>query len=277
MLAAHGVTRHRRLRPPRAPSTPAARTSTPVKPRLRRAHQPARARPARSPRRWPAPTSSSGWPGPGAISRPTRCARWPIDAIVFALANPTPEVQPEDVPEDVAVIATGRSDYPNQINNVLAFPGIFRGALDVRATDRSNEEMKLAAAAGHRRGHRARASCIAEYIIPSVFNRRVAEAVAAAVGRGRRRVGRRAPHQHRGRGRLARARCAGRRAPGGAGARSSRRPGRAASGRRSRGPRRGRSRPRRAAWRARPRAAGPRGTATITRSSPSSPGSQVST
>ncbi len=81
--------------------------------------------------------------------------------------------------EDVAVIATGRSDYPNQINNVLAFPGIFRGALDVRART-VNEEMKLAAA-------EAIASVIgegelmADYIIPSVFNRRVTEAVAAAV------------------------------------------------------------------------------------------------
>ena len=99
--------------------------------------------------------------------------------IVFALANPTPEVQPEDVRDDVAVIATGRSDYPNQINNVLAFPGVFRGALDVRART-VNEEMKLAAA-------EAIASVIgegelmADYIIPSVFNRRVTDAVAAAV------------------------------------------------------------------------------------------------
>ena len=95
------------------------------------------------------------------------------------MANPTPEVQPEDVRDDVAVIATGRSDYPNQINNVLAFPGIFRGALDVRART-INEEMKLAAA-------EAIASVIpedelhADYIIPSVFNRRVTEVVAAAV------------------------------------------------------------------------------------------------
>ena len=61
------------------------------------------------------------------------------------MANPTPEVQPEEVRGDVAIMATGRSDYPNQINNVLAFPGVFRGALDVRATT-INEEMKLAAA-----------------------------------------------------------------------------------------------------------------------------------
>ena len=101
------------------------------------------------------------------------------DAIVFAMANPTPEVQPEEVWEHVAIMATGRSDYPNQINNVLAFPGIFRGALDVRARG-IDEAMKLAAA-------RAIAGVIPEsdlgpeYIIPSVFNRAVAPAVADAV------------------------------------------------------------------------------------------------
>jgi malate dehydrogenase (oxaloacetate-decarboxylating) len=119
-----------------------------------------------------------GLSGPGTI--PAEAVRTMAEqAIVFALANPTPEVQPEEVREDVAVIATGRSDYPNQINNVLAFPGVFRGALDVRART-VNEEMKLAAA-------EAIASVIgegelvADYIIPSVFNRRVTEAVAAAV------------------------------------------------------------------------------------------------
>jgi malate dehydrogenase (oxaloacetate-decarboxylating) len=101
------------------------------------------------------------------------------DPVVFAMANPVPEVQPEEVGQDVAIMATGRSDYPNQINNVLAFPGVFRGALDVRASA-INEEMKLAAA-------RAIAGVIgddelhAEYIIPSVFNRRVVEAIAEAV------------------------------------------------------------------------------------------------
>jgi malate dehydrogenase (oxaloacetate-decarboxylating) len=101
------------------------------------------------------------------------------NAVVFAMANPTPEVQPEDVGDHVAIMATGRSDYPNQINNVLAFPGVFRGALDVRAST-INEEMKLAAA-------RAIASVIPagdldpEHIIPSAFNRDVAPAVAAAV------------------------------------------------------------------------------------------------
>jgi malate dehydrogenase (oxaloacetate-decarboxylating) len=101
------------------------------------------------------------------------------DRIVFAMANPVPEVQPEEVRGDVAIMATGRSDYPNQINNVLAFPGVFKGALDVRART-INEEMKLAAA-------RAIARVIpddelhADYIIPSVFNRRVAETVAEEV------------------------------------------------------------------------------------------------
>ena len=101
------------------------------------------------------------------------------DAIVFAMANPTPEVMPEDADPYVRIMATGRSDYPNQINNVLCFPGIFRGALDAGAP-RITEEMKLAAAQGI-------AAVVTEddldedYIIPSVFDRDVAPAVAAAV------------------------------------------------------------------------------------------------
>jgi malate dehydrogenase (oxaloacetate-decarboxylating) len=119
-----------------------------------------------------------GVAGPGAITA-AGVRSMARDAIVFAMANPVPEVQPEEVGEDVAIMATGRSDYPNQINNVLAFPGVFRGALDVRATT-INEEMKLAAA-------QAIAAVIPadelhpDYIIPSVFNRRVAESVAEAV------------------------------------------------------------------------------------------------
>jgi malate dehydrogenase (oxaloacetate-decarboxylating) len=99
--------------------------------------------------------------------------------IVFALANPIPEIMPEEASAKAWIVATGRSDYPNQINNVLAFPGIFRGALDVRAR-RINEAMKLAAA-------HAIAGCISrrelspEYIVPSVFNREVVQRVAAAV------------------------------------------------------------------------------------------------
>jgi malate dehydrogenase (oxaloacetate-decarboxylating) len=100
-------------------------------------------------------------------------------AFVFAMANPNPEVKPEEAAPHVRVMATGRSDYPNQINNVLAFPGVFRGALDARATA-ITEEMKLAAARGI-------ASTVLDdeldedYIIPSVFNRDVAREVANAV------------------------------------------------------------------------------------------------
>jgi malate dehydrogenase (oxaloacetate-decarboxylating) len=107
--------------------------------------------------------------------------------IVFAMANPTPEIMPEVAEPFVSVMATGRSDYPNQINNVLCFPGIFRGALACRAS-RINEEMKLAAA-------NAIAGLIAdnelhpEYIVPSVFDKRIAEAVAGEVEEAAYRTG----------------------------------------------------------------------------------------
>ena len=101
------------------------------------------------------------------------------DPIVFAMANPVPEIYPEEALGHVAVMATGRSDYPNQINNVLCFPGIFRGALNCRASV-INEEMKLAAA--HAIAEIITdAELYADYIIPSVFDRRVAEAVAKKV------------------------------------------------------------------------------------------------
>jgi malate dehydrogenase (oxaloacetate-decarboxylating) len=101
------------------------------------------------------------------------------DAMVFAMANPTPEVSPEEAAPYARIVATGRSDYPNQINNVLCFPGIFRGALDVRA-HAITEEMKVAA--GHAIAEIIPESELREdYIIPSVFNRDVAPAVAAAV------------------------------------------------------------------------------------------------
>src|SRR5207244_3350272 len=99
--------------------------------------------------------------------------------IVFAMANPTPEIMPEEAAPYVAVMATGRSDYPNQINNVLCFPGIFRGALACRAS-RINEEMKLAAANAIA-GIISPAELHPEYIVPSVFDKRVAEAVARDV------------------------------------------------------------------------------------------------
>ena len=110
------------------------------------------------------------------------------DAIVFACANPTPEIFPDEAKAGgAAVVSTGRSDFPNQINNVLAFPGIFRGTFDVRASD-INEEMKMAAA-------RALADLIsdeelsADYIIPKAFDKRVGPAVAAAVAQAARDSG----------------------------------------------------------------------------------------
>ncbi len=119
-----------------------------------------------------------GLSGPGIIT-PESLGRMNEDAIVFAMANPNPEVMPEDAAPYVRIMATGRSDYPNQINNVLCFPGIFRGALDAGAP-RITEEMKLAAAKGI--AETVTDDDLSEdYIIPSVFNRDVAPAVAAAV------------------------------------------------------------------------------------------------
>jgi malate dehydrogenase (oxaloacetate-decarboxylating) len=115
---------------------------------------------------------------PGAVTGAAIRSMAP-DAIVFPMANPMPEVLPEEIEDAVAVLGTGRSDYPNQINNVLAFPGVFRGALDVRATA-ITPEMEIAAA-------HALAAVVepdhiaADYVIPSVFDRRVAPAVADAV------------------------------------------------------------------------------------------------
>ncbi|TBL81789.1 NAD-dependent malic enzyme [Paenibacillus thalictri] len=119
-----------------------------------------------------------GLSGPGVLKVPDvrSMAR---DPIVFAMANPTPEIAPEDAEPYVRVMATGRSDYPNQINNVLCFPGIFRGVLDCRAS-KITEEMKLAAA-------KAIASVVSDeelnesYIMPSVFNQNVVEKVKEAV------------------------------------------------------------------------------------------------
>ncbi|MFD0694381.1 NAD-dependent malic enzyme [Paenibacillus sp. GCM10027628] len=119
-----------------------------------------------------------GVSGPGVLKRED-VAKMAKDPIVFAMANPTPEILPEEAEPYVRVMATGRSDYPNQINNVLCFPGLFRGLLDCRAS-RVTENMKLAAA-------KAIASVVEEdelneyYIIPSVFNQSVAERVREAV------------------------------------------------------------------------------------------------
>ena len=103
------------------------------------------------------------------------------DAIIFACANPTPEIFPDDAKAGgAAVIATGRSDFPNQINNVLAFPGIFRGALDARASD-INDAMKIAAA--HALADLVGDDLSADYIIPAAFDPRVKDAVASAVNK----------------------------------------------------------------------------------------------
>jgi malate dehydrogenase (oxaloacetate-decarboxylating) len=107
--------------------------------------------------------------------------------IVFAMANPDPEIKPELIADLAAVIATGRSDYPNQINNVLAFPGIFRGALDARATE-ITEAMKLAAADAIARSVSSD-DLAPDHIIPSVFDRRVVELVAPAVAEAARAEG----------------------------------------------------------------------------------------
>ena len=118
------------------------------------------------------------------------------DRIVFAMANPIPEIQPEVAGPHVRVMATGRSDYPNQINNVLCFPGFFRGLLDSRART-VNDNMKISAA--HAMAEVvSRRELNEDYIIPTVFDKRVAEAVASAVAEaayktGAARRGRKAP------------------------------------------------------------------------------------
>jgi malate dehydrogenase (oxaloacetate-decarboxylating) len=120
-----------------------------------------------------------GVSGPGLV-KPNWVEAMNDDAVVFSLANPVPEIMPEELPENVRITATGRSDYPNQINNVLVFPGFFRGLLDRRATG-VNLAMEEAAA-------RALAAVVGdeeldeENIVPSVFDRRVMPAIAKAVG-----------------------------------------------------------------------------------------------
>jgi malate dehydrogenase (oxaloacetate-decarboxylating) len=131
------------------------------------------------------------------VLQPEDLQRMAKDPIVFAMANPNPEIRPERAAGLARVFATGRSDYPNQLNNVLAFPGIFRGALDCRAKE-INEPMKLAAA-------HAIASVVApqdlneQYIIPSIFNDNVVKAVRDAVVKEAIRTGvaRRIPREYR--------------------------------------------------------------------------------
>lgn len=128
-----------------------------------------------------------GVSGPGVLTK-EMVAKMADNPIVFAMSNPVPEITPEEAKEaGVAIMATGRSDFPNQINNVLAFPGIFRGALDVRASD-INEEMKLAAATAIA-GIVTDADRSPEYIIPDSFNEKVTPAVAAAVADAARKSG----------------------------------------------------------------------------------------
>lgn len=128
-----------------------------------------------------------GVSGPGVLTK-EMVATMAKDAIIFACANPTPEIFPEEAKAGGArVIATGRSDYPNQVNNVLAFPGIFRGAFDVRAKD-INDEMKIAAAKAIA-GLISDADLNEDYVIPSALDKRVGKVVAEAVAEAARRSG----------------------------------------------------------------------------------------
>ncbi|HEX9775939.1 MAG TPA: NAD-dependent malic enzyme [Actinomycetota bacterium] len=121
-----------------------------------------------------------GVSGPGLVE-PAWVKEMTSDAIVFALANPVPEIMPEEVPDNVRIVATGRSDYPNQINNVLVFPGFFRGLLDARARE-VTQDMELEAARALA-GIQSEDELSEESIVPSVFDRRVMPAIAAAVQR----------------------------------------------------------------------------------------------
>jgi len=128
-----------------------------------------------------------GVSAPGAVT-PAMVKTMNKDAIIFACANPTPEIFPDEAKEGgAAVIATGRSDFPNQVNNVLAFPGIFRGTFDVRASD-INDTMKIAAAQALA-GLISDEELSADYIIPAAFDKRVGPAVASAVAEAARKSG----------------------------------------------------------------------------------------
>ena len=134
MLLAAGVARRHRLRPRRAPSTAGAPDLDAVEGRVRRARRTRAASRGTADEALAGADVFIGLSGPGAVTRRRRSRSMADGAIVFAMANPTPEVMPEEIEGLARSIATGRSDYPNQINNVLAFPGVFRGALDVRAS-----------------------------------------------------------------------------------------------------------------------------------------------
>ena len=121
-----------------------------------------------------------GLAGPGVVTT-DHLRQMNNRAIVFALANPVPEIYPEEVPENVSVVATGRSDYPNQINNVICFPGLFRGVLDVRASE-INEEMNIAAAEAIA-GSIPDNNLSEDFIIPNVFDKQVPRRVSQSVSR----------------------------------------------------------------------------------------------
>jgi malate dehydrogenase (oxaloacetate-decarboxylating) len=121
-----------------------------------------------------------GLAGPGLVTS-EQVSKMSSDAIVFALSNPDPEIWPEEVPDNVRVMATGRTDYPNQVNNSLCFPGLFRGVLDVRASE-INDEMKIAAATAIA-GVIPDSHISEDFIIPSVFDKNVARRVSRGVAR----------------------------------------------------------------------------------------------
>ena len=128
-----------------------------------------------------------GVSAPGTLT-PEMVRSMAKDPILFTMANPVPEIMPDEAKAaGAAVVGTGRSDFPNQINNVLAFPGIFRGALDVRAKD-INEEMKVAAAYAIA-GLIEENELTPDYVIPNPFDKRVVEAVAKAVAKAARDTG----------------------------------------------------------------------------------------
>ena len=171
--------RHRRRRGrPRGGALRRRRVAGPGAPRPRRRHQPAAGARATCRPCSGARTSSSASARPASSSR-SGSRRWPTDAVVFALANPDPEVDPAEAEKYAAVVASGRSDYPNQINNVLAFPGVFRGLLDARASEITTDMLLRAA--------EAIALVVKDdelnpnFIIPTVFHPDVPKAVAAAI------------------------------------------------------------------------------------------------
>ena len=136
-----------------------------------------------------------GLAGPGLVTT-EQLEKMASDAIVFALSNPDPEIWPEEIPKNVRVMATGRTDYPNQVNNSLCFPGLFRGVLDVRAST-INDEMKIAAAVAIA-GVIPDSHITEDFIIPSVFDQNVARRVARAVSKAAHETGVARRRQNRG-------------------------------------------------------------------------------